>query len=55
MGGMISEGGQKSGEFFIVENKNIKDANLWHGRYVLNQEQIPHVPGIGDRGGHLSE
>jgi Spc97 / Spc98 family. len=55
MGGMLSEGGQNSGEFFVVENKHVKDANLWHGRYVLNQEQIPHVPGIGERGGLLNE
>jgi gamma-tubulin complex component 3 len=55
MGGILSEGGQKFGEFFVVENKQIKDANLWHGRYVLKEEQIPHVPGIGERGGLLNE
>mmetsp|Transcript_17188 Transcript_17188/g.32533 ORF Transcript_17188/g.32533 Transcript_17188/m.32533 type:complete len:1032 (-) Transcript_17188:54-3149(-) len=55
MGGILSEGGQKFCEFFVVENKNIKDANLWHGRYILKEEQIPHVPGIGERGGLLNE
>lgn len=55
LAGMLSDGGKKGGEFFIVEDTNVADANLWHGRYLLQEGQVPHVPGVGDRGGLLSE
>ena len=44
---------QEQSEFFIVQDLSVDDANLWHGRYSLKEEQIPHVPEIGSRGlGH---
>jgi len=53
MSGMLTA--EPQGEFFIVEDASVTDANLWHGRYLLIEDQIPHVPGIGSRGGLLSE
>ncbi len=53
LGGMLTAAQQ--GEFFIVEDVFVSDANLWHGRYLLKEDQIPHVPGIGSRGGLISE
>lgn len=55
--GKLNEGGKSSStkEFFIVENPSIPDENLWHGRYLVKAEQIPHLPSLGERGGLLSE
>jgi gamma-tubulin complex component 3 len=55
LSGMLSDGGRKGSEFFIVEDRSVGDANLWHGRYLLDERQVPHVPGVGERGGLLSE
>ena len=55
MCGILTDSSQSQGEFFIVEDASVSDANLWHGRYNLKEDQIPHVPGIGSRGGLLGE
>ncbi len=51
----MGNGSGNGGEFFVMEDASINEANLWHGRYVLDETQIPHMPELGVRGGLLSE
>lgn len=41
-------------EFFITENESIPDEDMWRCRYLLVQEQVPFIPGIGRKGGLIS-
>ncbi len=51
-GSGIGNGGE---EFFVKEDASVNEANLWHGRYILDETQVPHMPELGVRGGLLSE